>query len=155
MSLSAREAWDAERVWKGKSAVYDQEGGSTNIPTTAAIYDPRSSVYSTQGAAYIFPQGQYRLTPQGSFYAIPVTATNGSTPVQAVYATPANYPYNNSGYDPIESPLNSYRPLSNPLPDPPRQSTYSPEPLVPRQTGVEDPLMTPEYWKVYAGIASH
>ena len=160
MSLSAREAWEVDRMWKGKSAAYGQSGGvtTTRISGVSTGPDPRSSIYSgyansgqTQSsAAYLIQPGTYGIPHHGSCYAVPIT----SPPIPAVYAaTSANYSYN-AGYDPIESPLNAIRPLSNPLPEPPRQSAYSPEPFV-AHNSVEDPTMTPEYWKVYAGITSH
>lgn len=174
--MMAREAWDAERMWKGKSAVYEPEGGLVIPGIPPSHYDPRYSGISMNGTAGSFSNvdGMYgsshtgyvvqspfhgHVSHQNSFYAIPVAA-----PPTMVYAAqgysppgPYDYPHAYRSYaDSVPFPTaDPQAPLQNPLPEPPRHSTYSPEPLRPgRQAAADDPS-TQEYWSIYAGITTH
>lgn len=179
MSMTAREAWDADRIWKGKT-MYDPE--AANIHGGGSSYDPRNSMYSghsnangigvphavAHGSAYVVQSPYYdpshaSLAHQRSFYAIPVSVTHHvSPPASHVYPpeaafSPGRYDYPNTYRSyPETLDMNSPPPLANPLPEPPRQAAYSPEPLVlDRQGPSEDPKLTPEYWRFYAGIPTH
>ncbi|KAI5121136.1 hypothetical protein M0805_007134 [Coniferiporia weirii] len=181
LSLSAREVWTTERMWKGKSAAFDPDAiGSIH---GGSSYDPRASQYSEHSSAagtigtfpsavgsgpagYMVQSPFYEhahppLVHQNSFYAVPVSVAAQPVvfPTQAVYS-PGRYDYPNAyrSYADSMSYGDASGPLTNPLPDPPRQSTYSPEPLLPpnsaRQEAADDPL-TPEFWRQYAGITTH
>jgi len=184
-TLSAREAWDAERLWKSKSATFDH-GSSLQVPmqVDASQYSDSSSHPSaTAGSFRSFDNGhgsshtsylvQSPFQGQGSqhnaYYAVPAVVYHvspyGSPPPQ--HASPGPYDYPNtfrSFADSIGLPSmdsqDSEGLVNNPLPDPPRQSLYSNASLDLRtsksQRSLADPdPSTPEYWARYAGIPTH
>ena len=131
------------------------------------------------GAAYMIQSPYYdpshaSLVHTSSFYAIPVAvghhphrASPHTSQVYTSVYSPGRYDYsgatnaNANANNPYRSSypetldMNSPTTLANPLPEPPRQSTYSPEPLVLENPRSDDPTLTPEYWSVLAGITTH
>jgi hypothetical protein len=173
-ALRAREVWEMDRLWKGRSVAYGLEGpqvvyaqsigdvGSTTsvngvghgsghtsyklqqgfpFPTTSAVYSSPALAPSAQ----LQPMQQQQQHGQQSF---------GQTMHGALYDFPSgvrSYP-DLANIPSIGSPDSTpSMPSRNPLPSPPRQSSYRPGP-VPSSFAERDDRATAEYWSKYAGV---
>lgn len=144
-SLKARDAYELERMWKGRSATLDS--GSLLTPPGPHTVLPVASATTT-----------HAIGPSiGSSHTSYSQPTPFSAPVM-VY--PASYGAQPASAHTRSAPTSrrlstESRPLSNPLPEPPRQSVYkAPGPLAPA-IGESTPGSR-EYWSKYAGLtASH
>lgn len=171
-NITASEHWQADRLWKGQSAVIDHES-RPYIPST---YDPRYSTFSVNSTIGTYPavdsmygsnHTSYMMQSPfagngphpNSFYAIPVAPPPTMVYPTVVQGSPEAYGYFHpyAAYSESVPPFPVTDPQSpqNPLPEPPRQSVYSPEPLRQGRPGSLDDPSTPEYWNLYAGIPSH
>lgn len=171
-NITASEHWQADRLWKGQSAVIDHE----NRPYIPSTYDPRystfsvnstigthpavDSMYGSNHTSYLMQSPFAGNAPHpNSFYAIPVAPPPTMVYPTVVQGSPEAYGYFHpyAAYSESVPPFPVQDPQSpqNPLPEPPRQSVYSPEPLRRGRPGSLDDPSTPEYWSLYAGIPSH
>jgi hypothetical protein len=171
-ALRAREVWEMDRLWKGRSVTYGLEGpqvvyaqsigdvssttsvngtnhGSTHTSykiqqgfpfptTTSGVYSPSTLAPSPQLPPLQAPQS-ISQTMQGALYDFPSGVRS--------YPDLANIPSIGS---PESTPT---MPSRNPLPPPPRQSTYRPGP-VPASFIERDDGAKAEYWSKYAGVVS-
>ena len=178
ISIKAREAWEAERLRKGKSMHYGSQGGAS-----AAAPDPRDSIAATVGTVTDLSRGgSIRSTGPGSSHTLyRVQPFQGQTQGTQIYANmptgppPSHYsaatshqatfspsiPYDYSSnvayrsvppslplpHETIPEPLS--RP--NPLPPPPRESSYQPAPL----PSLSEPTRSSsDHWAKYPGITT-
>jgi len=173
-ALRAREVWEMDRLWKGRSVAYGLEGpqvvyaqsigevGSTTsvngvghgsghtsyklqqgfpFPTTSTVYSspglaPSAQLHPVQHQ-HQHPQQSLGQTMQGALYDFPSGVRS--------YPDLATIPSIGS---PDSTPS---MPSRNPLPSPPRQSSYRPGP-VPSSFSERDDRATAEYWSKYAGV---
>ncbi|KAG9314198.1 hypothetical protein JVU11DRAFT_4984 [Chiua virens] len=172
-ALKAREAWEMDRLWKGRSMVQGQpETGATPSPSSTepkaaneTAKDMSSSMqsfaYGSSHTSYVVQPLQAHPIPASVFYANMPTA-----PPPIIYAATAPYaqPHASSSrdYTAYRTPPNSFTfpsqdtsadPPRNPLPVPPRESNYQPTllPALPdRSNGSAS-----EYWGKYTNMPSH
>lgn len=169
-ALRAREVWEMDRLWKGRSVAYGLEGpqvvyaqsigdvgsttsvngvnhGSTNTSyklqqgfpfPTAGVHSPPSSSSSLRPPQHHQQPRSFTHTMQGSMYDFPSGVRS--------YPDLENIPSIGS---PESTPST---PTRNPLPAPPRQSTFRPTPL-PASFAEKDDSATAEYWNKYAGVS--
>jgi hypothetical protein len=170
-ALRAREVWEMDRLWKGRSVAYGQGpqvvyaqsigdvGSTTSVngvghgsahtsyklqqgfpfPTAAGVHPPPSSSSSLRPPPPQHHQQarSFAQTMQGSMYDFPSGVRS--------YPDLANIPS-------IGSPESTPSTLTqNPLPAPPRQSTYRPTPL-PASFAERGDSAAAEYWSKYAGV---
>lgn len=173
-ALRAREVWEMDRLWKGRSVTYGLEGPQVvyaqsigDVGSTTSVngvghgtahtsykiqqgfpFPTTSTVYSSPALApspQVQPMQQQQQYPQQSF---------GQTMQGALYDFPSgvrSYP-DLANIPSIGSPDSTpSMPTRNPLPAPPRQSPYRPGP-VPASFVERDDRATAEYWSKYAGV---
>ena len=173
-ALRAREVWEMDRLWKGRSVAYGLEGPQVvyaqsigDVGSTTSVngvghgtahtsykiqqgfpFPTTSTVYSSSALApspQLQPTQQQQQYPQQSF---------GQTMQGALYDFPSgvrSYP-DLANIPSIGSPDSTpSMPTRNPLPVPPRQSPYRPGP-VPASFVERDDRSTAEYWSKYAGV---
>ncbi|KAF6766598.1 hypothetical protein DFP72DRAFT_1057747 [Ephemerocybe angulata] len=182
-ALRAKEAWDMERMWKARSMYGAELNGNAvqSIPAQSVL--SFSDNLSTQAASY--GSSHTAFTLQAPFQAAGPSSIYHSMPTKPppiIYGSPASIPslpdslpydpydHNNFGNGtPTRQPRASYAPsppeplpmlsrtplANNPLPEPPRESTYKPAPLPPMKpatttvrTGGGD------YWSKYASVTT-
>ncbi|KAH8102574.1 hypothetical protein BXZ70DRAFT_1006485 [Cristinia sonorae] len=174
-TLKAKDAWDLERLWKGRSMMYGPDGTTivSNRPTIGSDSRPSTIMSPDLHRATSIPSVGEAHRASAS------PATHGSSHTYFMVQTPANgLPYDpytpgqqpkstttrNSDYtklyrsfpDSVPFPSNSHSdtPLPNPLPDPPRLSVYKAAPLPASLAGPGDGPSSSEYWTKYAGVAA-
>ncbi|KAI0095027.1 hypothetical protein BDY19DRAFT_915950 [Irpex rosettiformis] len=168
-TLKAADAWEIERLWKGRSMVYGTE--ETALPGT------RHHITSDSRPSTIMSADLHRAS---SIPSIEHVSTVGTNQKQAIYQAPHNtaprassvqalYPsimqqitptkedrrhrsrsMNDSVALPKSPPQFSTR--SNPLPEPPRLSSYKPSPIPTSLAGNGDTPTSSEYWMKLAGV---
>ena len=162
-ALRAREVWEMDRLWKGRSVAYGLEGpqvvyaqsigdvGSTTSVNALGHGSGHTSYKLQQG--FQFPTGVH--TPPSSSSLRPPPQHQPQTMQGALYDFPSgvrSYP-DLANIPSIGSPDSTpSTPSRNPLPAPPRQSTYRPGPL-PSVFTERDDGATAEYWSKYAGVS--
>ncbi|THH33488.1 hypothetical protein EUX98_g685 [Antrodiella citrinella] len=173
-ALKAKEAWDLERMWKGRSMVYGPDGttvisnrptiGSDSRPSTIMSHDLHratsipsvgdlqraSTMPASHGSSHTYFMVQTPTNGASSYEQIPV-------PVQPTKSTTTRNDYTlyRSFTDSVPFPTNSQAgALPNPLPDPPRLSVYTAAPLPPSLVGSGDGPSSSEYWTKYAGVST-
>ena len=159
-ALRAREAWDMDRLWKGKSMYYGEPEHNGSIPSPSQTREPkglmpsvntdlsrdngtaRSSGHGSSHTSFMVQpfQGQ---APANMFYsnmpsAPPPTIYSPPTLQPTPYPSSASYDYSQSYRSlphslslPPQEPLPETSTRSNPLPPPPRESSYQPSLLPP------------------------
>lgn len=167
-SLKAREAWEMDRLWKGRSMYHGQ-------PEPTFIASPPSSTKSPQAGSsqrdtsravdhgsshtsYVVQPFQAHPIPASVFYA-----NMPSAPPPIIYAATSPYghiPHSSRDYNTSRSLPNFSFPVkessertSNPLPAPPRESSYQPtslQALADRSSGSAS-----EYWTKYTSVPLH
>jgi hypothetical protein len=174
-ALRAREAWDMERLWKGKSmyhpepevhAVFashqtrESRGGMPNASTelTRDNGTVRSSGHGSSHTSFVVQpfQGQ---APASMYYsnmpsAPPPTIYSPIVYQQASYPSSVSYEYAQSYRSlPPPEPLPEVTTRSNPLPPPPRESSYQPSTLPP----LSEPSgrsSNSDHWTRYPGVTT-
>ncbi|KAI0066462.1 hypothetical protein BV25DRAFT_1912534 [Artomyces pyxidatus] len=166
-AVRAREVWEMDRLFKGRSMAYGLDGPQVvyaqSIGDGSSTGDPRRSTstvaYGSQHTSYKLqsgfhaPNGTHPYTqipfPQPALYA-------GQAPAPS-YVYPSGYrSYPDISTLPtISSPESSppRRALTNPLPEPPRMSAYKPPPL-PASLSDVDSQSGAEYWAKFAGVVT-
>ncbi|KIM88584.1 hypothetical protein PILCRDRAFT_813547 [Piloderma croceum F 1598] len=158
-ALRAREAWDMDRLWKGKSMYYPEPELKGTITAPPQAREPKGAT-SSVSAELTRDNGTVRSSGHGSSHtsfmvqpfqghapanmyysnmpsAPPPTIYSPTTLQQAPFPSSVPYEYPQS-YRPFPSfslppqePLPEVSTRSNPLPPPPRESSYQPSPLSP------------------------
>jgi hypothetical protein len=173
-ALRAREAWDMDRLWKGKSMYYGEpehnrsispqarepRGPMPNVNTDLSRDNGtvRSSGHGSSHTSFMVqPFGQ---APANMFYS-----NMPSAPPPTVYSSTATQPYPPSvPYDysyrslppsfafPPQDPLPEISTRPNPLPPPPRESSYQPSPLPPLSD--RSVRSSSDHWTKHPGITT-
>lgn len=173
-ALRAREVWEMDRLWKGRSVAYGLEG--PQVVYAQSIGDVASTT-SVNGVGHGSAHTSYKLQqgfpfPTAGVHSPPSSSSSLRPPQQQQQQhnqQPRSFAQTMQGsmYD-FPSGVRSYpdlanipsigspestpsTPTRNPLPAPPRQSTYRPTPL-PASFAERDDRATAEYWKKYAGV---
>jgi hypothetical protein len=158
-ALRAREAWEMDRLWKGKSMYYPEPELKGTITTPPQAREPkgatssvsteltrdngtvRSSGHGSSHTSFMVQPFQGHA-PANMYYsnmpsAPPPTIYSPTTSQQVPFPSSVPYEYPQS-YRPFPSfslppqePLPEVSTRSNPLPPPPRESSYQPSPLSP------------------------
>ncbi|KAH9035060.1 hypothetical protein EDB84DRAFT_1593940 [Lactarius hengduanensis] len=163
-AVRAREVWEMDRLWKGRSMACGLEG--PHVVYAQSIGDV-SSTTSVNGIGHGSTHTSYKLQ-QGFPFPTPATTAPGiyssSSPsppphtqqqmIPSLYEFPSgvrSYP-DLANIPSIGSPDSTPSlPSRNPLPAPPRQSTYRPGPI-PASFVERDDGPAAEYWSKYAGV---
>ena len=161
-ALRAREVWEMDRLWKGRSMASGLEG--PQVVYAQSIGDVGSTT-SVNGLGNGSAHTSYKLQPSFPF-PTPTGVYSSSSPVPPLpllqpmqqgaplYEFPSgvrSYP-DLASIPSIGSPESTpSTPSRNPLPAPPRQSPYRPAP-VPASFVEKDDRAKAEYWSKYAGV---
>ena len=171
-ALKAKDAWEIERLWKGRSMIYAPDGSTANgnrhhissdsRPSTIMSHDLHraSTIPSVGGETVVSTYGSnhtiYTMhSPyQGTHHAATYPQLPESPPSDRLTNGVAQHAarYVQAVELPTLPPIGSSPPRSNPLPEPPRLSSYKPSPLPPSLAGSGDGPGSPEYWNRYAGV---
>lgn len=170
-AMRAKESWEMERLWKARSMY----GLEPNAPTTNFIPGPgstssRSDEAPTQGAVYGSSHTAYMVqTPFQSGRGTQIYHSMPTGPPPIIYSSPASIPSipdSISSYEPYEHVYRPYPPtavdyrsppsmprpaLNNPLPEPPRESSYDPATLTSTRGGKRQ---SNDHWTKYNGITT-
>lgn len=184
-ALKAREAWEMERLFRGRSFYHPEQPETMRMPSPEPVqpngYHHQPMAYPAQVAAgypatlgsshtsYVM-QAPFQAAPQSAaaYYAVPPPVIYHQPPYnpqdyvsQRRSVSPRDdilsrhsYP-DPSSLDVIPSEAGSPPPRANPLPAPPRQSSYKSPPVSPTHPEGNTPELNPQYWKSYAGLAAH
>ncbi|KAL4241634.1 hypothetical protein ABKN59_000804 [Abortiporus biennis] len=169
-ALKAKEAWDLERLWKGHSVMYGPDG--------SGVMSTRPTIGSDSRPSTIMSADIHRATSIPSVAAVAdlhrastMPPSHGSSHTYFMVQTPAQGPIPPARYDypkhhhsfpePVPFPStsstnvsSSRASLSNPLPEPPRLSSYKASPLPDSLAGSGDGPASLEYWTKYAGVTT-
>ncbi|KAG6333638.1 hypothetical protein ID866_5450 [Astraeus odoratus] len=176
-SLKAREAWEMDRLWKGRSMYHGQAEATFVTATSSSTKGSRSTkgepsqrdVVSVHGASHGSSHTSYVVQPLQA-HPIPASvfyANMPSAPPPIIYTSASPYgqiPHPSRDYATFRSLPNFNFPtkeaasdppsrLPNPLPAPPRESSYQPTllpALADRSSGSAS-----EYWTKYTSVPSH
>ena len=161
-ALRAKEAWDMERLWKARSINGDEPNGYATFPslsgssTTEDNDDSgfRRAVHGSSHTAFVVQATPFQ--PQHSIYHSMPTAPPPIiySPIPSLPQTmtsthhqPKRRPYSSSI---ASNPKSLASSVTNPLPEPPRESPYEPAPLpLPGSYG-----RSSDYWARLAGVAT-
>jgi hypothetical protein len=180
-ALRAREAWEMDRLYKGRSMHYGAEpNGMMTSPAPIAssiehsnglngeiTRDNGSILSAGHGSSHTsFMQTSFQSQPQANAYY-----SQAAVPPPPIIYSPqsSSYPPSQSlQYPPHHSP-NSYQsfanhstfpmdptqrpPLANPLPEPPRESSYAPTPLPLVLTDTRSGHSV-DYWTKFTGVTT-
>ncbi|KAF7311081.1 Apolipoprotein n-acyltransferase [Mycena chlorophos] len=125
--MRAREAWDMDRLWKARSLYSAEPNGIMTppppVPSKDAVGVQQLGVHGSSHTAFMMSAPfQQQQQPPPLYHSMP------PPPAPMVYTNGAS---------------SSLPPLSNPLPEPPRESPYQP-----------DPLTLGEYWSKHANATT-
>ena len=173
-ALKAADAWELERMWKGRSMTYGTDG--TVLPST------RHNITSDSRPSTIMSADLHRASSIPSIdhvsnvgnnqtqtyvmYQAPHGASARATSAQALYPSimqQIKSPKDDRRHrsrsmnDSVAAQKSSSPPQltsirSNPLPEPPRLSSYKPSPIPPSLGGNGDVSSSSEYWMKLAGV---
>jgi hypothetical protein len=180
-AVRAREVWEMDRLWKGRSMAYGLEG--PHVVYAQSIGDVGSTT-SVNALGHGSAHTSYKLQQGFPFPTPPPTTTATSAAASTATASPGMGMYSPQQYHPQQqhyqgkpslyefpSGVRSYPDLAtmpsigtpestpsltarNPLPAPPRQSAYRPGPM-PASLMEKDDRAAVEYWSKYAGVSTH
>ncbi|KAH9081558.1 hypothetical protein EDB83DRAFT_2333473 [Lactarius deliciosus] len=166
-AVRAREVWEMDRLWKGRSMAYGLEG--PHVVYAQSIGDV-SSTTSVNGIGHGSTHTSYKLQ-QGFPFPAAATTTTTAPGIYSSHRRPPP-PHTQQQMMPslyeFPSGVRSYPDLANipsigtpestpslpsrnPLPAPPRQSMYRPGPI-PASFMERDDGTAAEYWSKYAGV---
>lgn len=177
-ALRAREAWEMDRLWKGRSMYYgaqpEPNGFIVSPPSsTQDVKDPKGSMPSINTDLNM-DNGSVRSAGHGSSHtSFKVRSFQSQQPANTIYSnmptssppivyTPTAYSTTSATYDYSGSYRSSFpssppEPLpppiarSNPLPAPPRESSYQPAPL---PTLARPTSSTSEHWTKHPSVTT-
>ncbi|EKM48851.1 uncharacterized protein PHACADRAFT_266054 [Phanerochaete carnosa HHB-10118-sp] len=160
-TLKATDAWEIERMWKGRSMIYAPNNmhvngnhrhhiSSDSRPTTIMSHDlHRASTIPSVGDA-----AQTTLSTYGSSHTSFTLATPPHSPQHAASyprAAPVGTTRQPATFTlPLLPPLSSSPP--NPLPEPPRISSYKPVPFPLALGGTGEGTASTKYWNRHASV---
>jgi hypothetical protein len=179
-ALKAREAWEMERLFRGRSFYHHPEqqeimqmpspepmqpNGYHQMAMYATPQGGYPAVHGSSHTSYTmqapFQGGQQQPVHSSAFYAIPPPVIYQSPYSSQEYVgqgrsvSPRDSYPDPGSLDVIPSEVGSPPPRTNPLPAPPRQSSYKSPTLSPTRAEPSSPELSPQYWKSYAGLAAH
>jgi len=154
--MKAREAWDMDRLWKARSMSGMEANG---VAASAAAAPPMPPAHAPNGRNSGDQTTAYGSSHTAFMVSTPFQQASSSAPIYhsmppappplvypAGYASPNGYgsPTNRASPSSEHASASSNGisprpPLANPLPEPPRESSYEPAPLT-----------LPEYWSKHA-----
>ena len=171
-AMRAKESWEMERLWRARSMY----GLEPNAPTTNFIPGPGSTSSRSDDAPphpAIHGSSHTAFVVQTPFHgpSAQIYHSMPTAPPPIIYSSPASIPSipdSLSSYDPYDpsyiyrpfptsTPTNfkasslSRPPLNNPLPEPPRESSYEPAPLPSTRQGNRH---SSDYWTKSSGITT-
>ncbi|KII94167.1 hypothetical protein PLICRDRAFT_418438 [Plicaturopsis crispa FD-325 SS-3] len=142
-TMRARETWEMDRLWKGRS-MYNENGiaiGPVPSPPANGELARDDSTIRSAGHGSSHTSFMVQSPFQGQY--------SSSSSANAYRATsPQDYFYPHDSQDAVSPPLSN-----NPLPDPPRPSPYQPAPLPPPLSESHE-VHNAEYWTKYAGLTA-
>ena len=159
-TLKAKDAWEIERMWRGRSMVYAPDGAPDN--------GHRQQISSDSRPSTVMSHDLHRAStiPSVGDTAHTTLSTYGSSHTSFTVSTPPHLPQHAASYPgaipfangiarqsftlPPLPPLGSSPP--NPLPEPPRMSAYKPAPLPLTLAGPGEGPSSAEYWNSYASV---
>jgi hypothetical protein len=154
-ALRAREVWEMDRLWKGRSMAYGLEG--PHVVYAQSIGDVGSTTSVNAGSThttYKLQQGFPFPAAAPGIYSPPHAQQPQQQTMPSLYEFPSgvrSYP-DLATIPSIGSPDSTPSlPSRMPLPPPPRQSAYRPGPI-PASMMEKDDGATAEYWSKYAGV---
>ncbi|TCD67109.1 hypothetical protein EIP91_000572 [Steccherinum ochraceum] len=147
-SSTAKEAWDLERLWKGRSMMYGPDGTTvvSTRPTIGSDSRPSTIMSPDLHRAMSIPS-----TPTSSYEQIPIPSSHQ---LQSTKSTTTRTDHKLYRSFPDSVPFPSNRSSNNPLPEPPRLSLYTAAPLPPSIASSGDGPSSSDYWTKYAGVAT-
>ncbi|KAF7981164.1 hypothetical protein HWV62_34935 [Athelia sp. TMB] len=178
-AMRAREAWEMDRLWKGRSMYYgaQPEPNGALVSPSALPQDARDSRGSAPNDGDLNrDNGSVRSGGHGSSHTsfqvqplqsqsskqtnilysnMPIPTTSFTYAPSTHSAASATYDY--SGSFCSSSPPDPIPPISrrpNPLPPPPRESTYQPAPLPPFISSPRPTSSSSDYWTNYPGVVT-
>lgn len=139
-ALGAKEAWELERLWKAKSLYNAEPNGhampamTISMPGPDGVSDP--TMHGSSHTSYVV-QNTFQAQPPGShiYHSMP------TSPPPFIYASSSNVDhrassihsipsiYSSRSLDQMSSAPSQHPLTSNPLPEPPRESSYQPAPI--------------------------
>lgn len=165
-ALRAKEAWEMERLWKARSMYGDDANGFGN--TAGSANAPPSKPDNTQDTMHgsshtaFVVQTPFQGQPSQIYHSMP------TSPPQIIYSSPSSMsnshqhlisPSTHQNFTPDylssdrKSLTSSLRPaLANPLPEPPRESSYEPAPIPPSILDIGS--KPTDYWTKYTEITT-
>lgn len=173
-ALKAKEAWDMERLWKGRSMAYGPDSmmhsnrpniGTDSRPSTIMSADlhrastipsvgdlaSNLSTHSSNHTVYAEPPHP-SIQHAATYPQLPVSHQPAGSAHPRRQSSSSQTNRHASDRVPFPTP-DLPSPRSNPLPEPPRLSSYKPSPLPPSLAVSNDGSTSPEYWHRYAGVA--
>ncbi|KAF8224241.1 hypothetical protein L208DRAFT_495016 [Tricholoma matsutake] len=138
-ALRAKEAWDLERLWKARS-VYGNEShefSASTVPLT--VKDEKGAQAAIHGSSHtaFVVQNPFQTQPSHIYHSMPTTPPpilypsfipSSSQPSSSSHGQSSKYLLQN--FAPKTASPASRPPLTNPLPEPPRASSYEPAQLL-------------------------
>lgn len=164
-ALRAKEAWEMERLWKARSMYGDgTDALGTNmapVNNTSSKFESTTTQNTIHGSSHtaFVVQTPFQSPPSHIYHSMPTAPPPiiYSSP-SSHFTSPSNHPSQFFTPDHLSSDQRalspgSRPPLSNPLPEPPRESSYEPAPLPPSILDIGSRRPT-DYWTKYAGVAT-
>jgi len=137
-ALRAKEAWDLERLWKARSAYGNDSRALTSATVPLAARDEKGAQADSHGSSHtaFVVQSPFQSQPSHIYHSMPTIPTPTVYPSTSVASVSQQFTssHRQSGQQQFRNldqraASTSRIPLSNPLPAPPRASTYEPTPL--------------------------
>ena len=161
-AVRAREVWEMDRLWKGRSMAYGLEGphvvyaqsiGDVGSTTSVNGHGSTHTSYKLQ-QGFPFPSPTAAAVPPPGMYSPQHPQQPQQQTMHSLYEYPSgvrSYP-DLANIPSIGTPDSTPSlPSRMPLPTPPRQSAYRPGPI-PASMMEKDDGVTAEYWSKYAGV---
>jgi hypothetical protein len=137
-ALRAKEAWDMERLWKARS-VYgndSHEFTASTVPLTAKYEKgAQAAIHGSSHTAFVV-QSPFQSQPSHIYHSMPTIPTpilySSSIPTSSQPFPSSNHQsseHSLQNFDQKPASTTSHLHLTNPLPKPPRASSYEPAPL--------------------------
>ena len=146
-TLRAKDAWEIERLWKGRSMV---------TPDGAALNGARPNIGSDSRPSTIMSHEMHRASTIPSVGdGNTVLSTYGSSHTTfTIHEGTVAYPPNGTARTSTITlpPLPPLSTSHNPLPEPPRMSSYKPAPLPVSIAAVADTKPSTDLWNRYTGV---
>jgi len=138
-ALRAKEAWDMERLWKARSVYGNDSHGfaATTVPLTAK--DEKSAHAAIHGSSHtaFVVQSPFQTQPPHIYHSMPDIPPTVLYSSPSIPSSPQSFPSSQhrsskqlfQNFDQMSASATPHLPLTNPLPEPPRASSYEPAAL--------------------------